>query len=271
MEKVILRYDGTALAEHSMNLEVLSDALGGLNALIKEVHNNLNSEDADLEVLVEGGFDEGSFEFILNVIENTDISTLAVIGFGLPVMAGGLIGAIKWLAGEKIDHIAFNEEGNCLVFKEDGESLEVASNLKEPLSSPKVRNSLKKLIQKPLNKDGIDTFEVLNPEHRAAYVEVSKGESSSFKGHVNPIVNSEDEPEIFDNAIITFVTVHKDKPTGWRVNYENEILKVKMADNQFIRQLAQESVFDDAYNVRLVAELKPNSIEKTYTIEEVYI
>ena len=57
MEKVILRYDGSALAEHSMNLDVLSEALSGLNSLIKEVHHDLNGDDADLDVLVEGGFE----------------------------------------------------------------------------------------------------------------------------------------------------------------------------------------------------------------------
>jgi hypothetical protein len=271
MEKVILRYDGVALEEHEMNLDVLSEALVGLNSLIKDVHHSINGDDSDLNVSVQGGFDEGSFEFILNVIEATDVSTLAAIGFGSPVIAGGLIGALKWLQGEKISRISYNNTGNCLVYKENGEHIEVAGYLKDTIASASVRTSVKKLIQKPLNKDGVETFEVLDHRNRAQFTVVEEGEAACFKSHRSTTLENVDDVEIIDNALITFISVHSDKPSGWRINFDDETLIVRMSDNRFFRRLSGEAVFDDAYRVRISAAPKPNSIEKAYTIEEVYI
>ena len=271
MEKVILRYDGSALAEHSMNLDVLSEALSGLNSLIKEVHHDLNGDDADLDVLVEGGFEEGSFEFVLNVIENTNLSTLAAIGFGTPILAGGLIGVLKWLQGKKIGRISFNAVGNCLVFKEDGEHIEAAGYLKDVLASSGVRKSVKKLIQSPLNKDGFETFEVLNQDNRTQFTVVEEHEAVCFKNHRVPVIERAEDIEIIDDVLITFVSVHADKKSGWRINWDDDIIPVKMGDNRFFQRISNETIFDDSYRVRIEAAPKPNSIEKTYTIEEVYI
>jgi hypothetical protein len=271
MENVILRYDGSALVEHNMNLDTLSEALCGLNSLIKEMHHVINGDDSDLEIQVQGGFDEGSFEFILNVIEQTSLSTLAAIGFGGTALAGGLIGTLKWLDGEKIDRMSFNDDGHCLVFKEDGSQLEAPSYLKEALASNTVRASVKKLIQSPLNKDGIDTFEVLNKEDRDQFTLVEEHEARCFKGHRKPVIEREEETEIFDEELVTFITVHADKKTGWRINWNDEPVTVKMGDISFFRRFSNETIFDDAYTVRIEAVPKQNSIEKTYTIVEVYI
>jgi hypothetical protein len=271
MEKVILRYDGAALAEHSISLDTLSDALSGLSSLVKEVHHDLNGDDADLDVRIEAGFEEGSFEFILNVIENTNLSTLAAIGFGAPVLAGGLIGALKWLKGEKIERISFNADGNCLVFKEDGEHIEVPGYLKDILVSPGVRKSVKKLIQSPLNKDGVEVFEVLSQESRDQFTLVEEHEAICFKNHRKPVIDKVEEPEKFDDILITFLSVHADKKSGWRINWDDEIVTVNIADMDFFKRISNETIFDDSYRVRIDAAPKLNSIEKTYTIEEVYL
>jgi len=255
-----------------MDLDILSEALSGLNSLIKETHHAVNGDDSDLQVQVQGGFEEGSFEFILNVLEQTNLSTLAAIGFGTPVLAGGLIGALKWLEGEKIERVSFNDDGHCLVFKEDGSHLEVAGYLKDVLTSKTVRTSVKKLIQSPLNKDGVETFEVLNEEDRNDQLTlVEEHEARSFKAHKKPVVEHEEEVEIHDEELVTFITVHTDKKTGWRINWNDETVIVKMGDNRFFNRISNETIFDDAYTVRIEAAPKPNSIEKTYTIEEVYI
>lgn len=275
MEKVILRYDGLDLANHSMELNVLTEALSGLNSLINEVHLELNGTNEDLKVEVQGGFDEGSFEFIVNVIEATDIGVLAAIGFGGPVLSGGLMGAIKWLKGEKIEKLSYHQNGNCIVHKENGDTLEVHSYLNKPLASSTIRASFKKLIKAPLTKSGIDVFEVLDHQDRHINTKSNKQNAKYFRSHKQPVNTNEDDDVVIDGANITFISVHSDKQSGWRIYYDDNKLTVKMSDSSFMRRIengVSGAIFDDAFSVRLVIKNKPNSIsEKTYTIEEVYI
>ncbi|TVU86084.1 hypothetical protein FQP85_03135 [Pseudoalteromonas neustonica] len=280
MESIILRFDGEALNEHSMDLKLLADCLAGLESLITEVHEQLNGSNDDLQVQVQGGFEEGSFEFILNVIENAEVSTLAAIGLNGVFASGGLIGVLKWLAGEPIEKIANKIGGGCILKKKDGETKVVDSYLKEIVASPSIRRSFKKLVQQPLNKAGIDVFEVLKPddkdkESREVLVEVEKKEASSFRALTAPVKEKVMEDEIHDNVRITFLTAHKDKPSQWRINYDDQVLFVKILDERFIKHVqsgAGEAIFDDAYRVKLVAKYKSNSLtEKNWFIEKVYL
>ena len=59
MESIILRFDGEALNKHSMDLKLLADCLAGLESLITEVHEQLNGSNDELQVQVQGGFEEG--------------------------------------------------------------------------------------------------------------------------------------------------------------------------------------------------------------------
>ncbi|TMP27197.1 hypothetical protein CWB99_15890 [Pseudoalteromonas rubra] len=281
MESIVLRFDGEALNDHSMDLKLLADSLAGLESLITEVHEHLNGSTDDLKVQVQGGFEEGSFEFLLNVIETAEISTLAAIGLGGTFAGGGLIGALKWLGGEPIEKIARHKDGDCILKKKDGNDLVVSSHLKEAIASPSIRTAFKKLIQRPLNKEGIDVFEVLKPgasgsEQREVLVEIEKREASSFRAQSEPVKEKIKEDDVYDNARITFLTVHKDKPSGWRIHYDDtEISGVKIQDDSFIRHVqsgAGEAIFDDAYRVKLVAKYKNNSLtEKSWHIEKVYL
>ncbi|QTL37750.1 hypothetical protein [Pseudoalteromonas viridis] len=281
MESIVLRFDGEALNDHSMDLSLLAESLTGLEKLITEVHEHLNGSTHDLKVQVQGGFEEGSFEFLLNVIETAEISTLAAIGFTSSLAGGGLVGALKWLGGEPIEKIARHKDGDCILKKKDGNALVVDSRLKEAIASPSIRTAFNRLIQKPLNKEGIDVFEVLKPsadgeEDRKVLVEVEKSEAASFKAQKAPVKEKVMEDEIYDNVRITFLTVHKDKPSGWRIHYDDtELSRVKIQDDNFIRHVqsgAGEAIFDDAYRVKLVAKYKSNSFtEKDWYIEKVYL
>ncbi|MFK3858310.1 hypothetical protein [Pseudoalteromonas rhizosphaerae] len=280
MESIILRFDGEALNEHSMDLKLLADCLAGLESLITEVHEQLNGSNDDLQVQVQGGFEEGSFEFILNVIENAEVSTLAAIGLGGALASGGLIGALKWLAGEPIEKIANKKGGGCILKKKDGEAKVVDGFLKEAIASPSIRRAFKKLVQQPLNKTGIDVFEVLKPndkegENREVLVEVEKKEASSFRAIKAPVKEKVMEDEVHDNVRITFLTAHKDKPSQWRINFDDQDIRVNVQDNRFINHVqsgAGEAIFDDAYRVKLVGKYKTNSLtEKNWYIEKVYL
>ncbi|PCK29501.1 hypothetical protein [Pseudoalteromonas piscicida] len=280
MESIVLRFDGEALNDHSMDLKLLADSLAGLESLITEVHEHINGSNDDLEIKVQGGFEEGSFEFILNVVEHAEISTLAAIGFSGALAGGGLVGALKWLGGEPIEKIARKTRGECILKKKDGDSLVVESYLKDAIASPSIRTAFKKLVQQPLNRAGIDVFEIVKTddnktENREVLVEIEKEEAASFRAQREPVKEKVMEDEVYDNARITFLTVHKDKSHGWRINHDDQDLRVNIQDDSFIKHVrsgAGEAIFDDAYRVKLIAKYKNNSrTEKDWHIEKVYI
>lgn len=280
MESIVLRFDGEALNDHSMDLKLLADSLAGLESLITEVHEHINGSNDDLQIKIQGGFEEGSFEFLLNIVENAEVSTLAAIGFSSSLAGGGLIGALKWLGGEPIEKIARVKDGKCILKKKNGNKFKVESYLKDAIASPSIRTAFKKLVQQPLNKNGIDIFEVLKPNDdktnsREVLVGIKKQEAPSFKAQREPVKEKVMEDEIYDNARITFLTVHKDKSSSWRINFEDQDLRVNVQDHSFIKHVqsgAGEAIFDDAYRVKLVAKYKNNSrTDKDWYIEEVYI
>ncbi|HBZ2474168.1 TPA: hypothetical protein MG804_24450, partial [Klebsiella pneumoniae] len=66
VEQLVVKYDGEALANHKIDLDVLTESLNGLNSLLKEVNFIVNGTGENLDVEVEP-FREGSFEYLIDV------------------------------------------------------------------------------------------------------------------------------------------------------------------------------------------------------------
>ncbi|MBD4207059.1 hypothetical protein GUH47_13875, partial [Xanthomonas citri pv. citri] len=75
--------DGPALADHKIDLDVLTESLNGLNNLLKEVNLVVNGTSECINVEVEP-FKEGSFEYLIDVIQNPldHLNILSIIGLG---------------------------------------------------------------------------------------------------------------------------------------------------------------------------------------------
>ncbi|MBM0535555.1 hypothetical protein EKL00_27830, partial [Klebsiella pneumoniae] len=65
VEQLVVKYDGEALANHKIDLDVLTESLNGLNSLLKEVNFIVNGTGENLDVEVEP-FREGSFEYLID-------------------------------------------------------------------------------------------------------------------------------------------------------------------------------------------------------------
>ncbi|MGS0320126.1 DUF7946 domain-containing protein, partial [Escherichia coli] len=80
---MVVKYDGEALANHKIDLDVLTESLNGLNNLLKEVNIVVNGTSENFNVDVEP-FREGSFEYLIDVIQNPTqyLDVLSIIGLG---------------------------------------------------------------------------------------------------------------------------------------------------------------------------------------------
>ncbi|MCS6177717.1 hypothetical protein [Shewanella baltica] len=275
MEQVILRYDGDALGDHSMNLKLIAESLSGLDDLIHEVYEEMGGTEDEIDLQIKGGFQEGSFEFLMTVGQTLqdNIEILKIVGFGLPPTAGSLLTYLQWLKGRKIDKITLTEEGNCKITTEDGEVKESPSYMRPLLASASIRTAFNKVVSKPLRGGGIEVFEAIaNNDARTRFNSVTTAEEKYFRSQRNPVNNVVVDKPI-DDVVITFLTVHKDKDTHWRIDLDGEAITIKMEDDTFLSNFRKGKVpdiFVNAYSVMIYEKENTITMDKTYSIVKVY-
>lgn len=275
MEKrqIIIKYDGPALLQHEIDLSALSDSVEGMNILLKDVYTTLNGTSDGYNAKVVGGFQAGSFEYLIEIAQDykSYADSIKAIGFGAAAGSATLVSVFKWINGRKITRLVFTQEGDCNIHTEDGASMVAPSYMKVLLTSPNIRKALAKVIHAPLAKEGIDEFKVYDGAKQEQF-SIGKDASKIFKYQATPIINESTEEPI-DDAVITFLTVHTDKSTSWRINYEDERLSVAMKDDEFmnsIRSGSEPKLFTNAYRVKLIRKSTAMKVDSSYVIDAVY-
>jgi hypothetical protein len=280
-QKVIFHYDGKALTDHKMQIEAVIDSLQGTCELLKETHQLVNGTSDNLDITVQP-FDEGSFEFIINVIQNPQehIDILAITGLSATAIPAALLPTMKQIAGRKIEKLTLNQDGDCLVHIENEQQPIVAPSFyRELLSSKTISKAISKIAYNPLKKDGIDSltisaFDSTGDGAIETVLEVSKEESKSYRASRNPVLEKRERITTHEDVSITFLTAHSDKNRDWRINnHEHEPVSVTISDDEFVKNVRngiESNVFVNSYNVDLEEKLDLATDKKTYTITSVY-
>ncbi len=274
VEKLVVKYDGVALANHKIDLDVLTESLNGLNNLLKEVNIVVNGTSENFNVDVEP-FREGSFEYLIDVIQNPTqyLDVLSIIGLGATgALAAGntLIDIIRSINGRQIRRITLTADGDCKIILEDGFEIIAPSYFRPLLSSPTIRKSLSKIIHNPLQKEGYESFKITTPQG-VELVNVSENEIEPFRYRRVPVEQTFSE-QTLEDVPITFLTIHKDKNTGWRANYEDETVNVSIEDTEFLQRVQtglEPGIFGDVYYVDLLIRENLNSLDKAYIVGRV--
>ncbi|WP_120513968.1 hypothetical protein [Photobacterium salinisoli] len=274
-ETLVFKYDGEALEQHKISISLLADSLQGICSLMNEINIKLNGTSDNLDVKVDA-FKQGSFEVVLDVIQNPQEYTeiLSIIGIGGSALAAGkdsLLTVMSRLNGRQIKKLSFAQNGDCKVTFEGGEGFDVPPYLKPLLASASIRKSLSKLIHTPLQEDGIDTFKVLNSDGEEVAV-IDKEQSSVFKYRRVPVDQTSTDKKAND-VLINFVTIHKDKSTFWRIDYEGETVTATIKDDEFVAKVKnglEPELFSAAYSANLTIREDLYSLDKTYLIDKVH-
>ena len=112
----IIRYNGPALAEHSMDVSDLAPALLGLSEIAKIANRNINGEQTSVKVSISVDTEQKCFQFNIEIaqtllqqvsllIHSGHVSTAKEIAEWVGIISGsavGLFGAYKWLAKQKV-------------------------------------------------------------------------------------------------------------------------------------------------------------------------
>ncbi|EDR6859595.1 hypothetical protein EF34_003898 [Salmonella enterica subsp. enterica] len=275
IDKLVVKYDGPALVDHKIDLDVLIESLNGLNSLLKEVNLVVNGTSENINVEVEP-FSEGSFEYLIDIIQNPldHLNILSIVGIGgTAALAAGntLIELVRKINGRQIRRLTLTAEGDCKIIMDDGEEIIAPSYFRPLLASPSIRKSLSKLIHNPLQKEGYESLKI-STQQGVELVNVHEDGIEPFRYRRVPVEQSLSE-RLIEETPITFLTIHKDKNTGWRVNYDDETISVSIEDNEFLQRVStgrESGVFSDVYYVDLLIRENLNSLDKTYIVVTVH-
>ena len=243
--------------------------------MLKEVNLVVNGTSECINVEVEP-FKEGSFEYLIDVIQNPldHLNILSIIGLGgTTALAAGntLIDLIRQINGRQIQRLTLTAEGDCKIVMDDGEENIAPSYFRPLLASPSIRKSLSKLIHNPLQKEGYESLKI-STQQGVELIKVHEDNIEPFRYRRVPVVQSLSE-RVIEEALITFLTIHKDKNTGWRVNYGDDTISVSIEDTEFLQRVStgrEPGVFSDAYCVDLLVRENLNSLDKTYIVVKVH-
>ena len=175
----IIRYDGPALAEHSMDVSDLAPALLGLSEIAKIANRNINGEQSSVKVSINVDTEQKCFQFNIEIaqtllqqvsllIHHGHAATAKEIAEWIGIISGSaasIFAAYKWLAKQKLplNEISIEDAGGQVTMRNVTNStvvnnIIVNKNVYKLMRDPDVIKNAKNVV-KPLTKAGYDKLQ----------------------------------------------------------------------------------------------------------------
>ncbi len=278
-------YDGPALENNEMDVYDLAPALMAVGQLMEETGVALYGKKLKIGVNVKGSFKTGCFGIELNAISkgdfldifnNTSVVALAtcitLLGFTAKDAGKSIMQFILWLKNRKITKTIRIEGTDNITVYVDDDHFVIEEKALEIVRNQKIREAFEKIITKPLNKDGIDTFAITDVNNiDKPIIKISKKDAIYFS---MPEMGNE---KLTDNdTIVSLQIINACFQDGnkWKFTDGSQSFFAEIADKDFITKVNKnEAVFgkDDILKVKinLTQWLTDNGIKPEYTILEV--
>ena len=175
----IVRYDGPALLEHSMDVSDLAPALSGLSEIIKIANKSENSGQSAVRVFVKSDVEHQCFQVSIEVVQTVlqqvslllnsekakDAKTLlewiGILGGGAGVTYYSLFKAYKWLVKQNVQfsELETKEEGEQVtITNSNGNTITMNKHVYNLVGNNKVIHNVKHVVS-PLPNDRYDTLQ----------------------------------------------------------------------------------------------------------------
>ena len=170
----IIRYDGPAVAEHSMDAADLAPALAALSNLVEATSRQLYGDQSSTKVLVQARAEPACFELQIEIVQllahhvgalfEDQLRARAIeiaLTIGL-LGAAGLFELHKWLAQQSVPRDLLrieNANGSTIIVNpQNNGDINVTNNTFNVFTAPGVSDQVKEVVR-PLTKDGYERLE----------------------------------------------------------------------------------------------------------------
>ena len=171
----IIRYDGPALSEHSMDVSDLAPALLGLSEIAKIANRKTNGDQSSVKVFISVDTEQKCFQFNIEIaqtilqhvsllLHNEHVATAKDIAEWIGIVGGptyGIFKAYKWIAKRKVtlNELVIKEAGSNVTIRHvDNSSITMNINSYHMFKDPDVIRHVKSVVR-PLTKDGYDKLQ----------------------------------------------------------------------------------------------------------------
>ena len=271
-------YDGPALADHTMDVRDLAPAMLALGQLFDAANSALNGDSARIRVQVKAT-EPGCFQITFEVLQTlgaqlvsflsgpsvTAAANLVGLVTGGAAGAIGLIALIKKLKGGKIDAITKLDD-NSVRITIGAQQIDIPLALLRLYQDIAVRVATQKLVEEPLNKDGITSFEIRRGMQ--PIVHVTKAEREFFA-----------KPEIPDSTLVddtrrsafSIISLAFKEDNKWRLNDGTNAIGATIEDADFLAKVdANQVSFSKGdiliCDVRVVQKQTTTGLRTEYTV-----
>jgi hypothetical protein len=281
-ETFTIAYDGPALRDGAMDVRDLAPALMALGQLLDAANTRINGTDAQIKLQVRAT-EIGSFQIALELVQSwtsqllqyfaspeisgaTNLLTwvLGVSGVGVP----SLLFLTKKLRGKHPDKIEKLSD-NTMRITIGTESFEVPIELLRLYQDMAVRIAAQKLIEIPLEREGIDTFEVR--KEGVTMVSISKEEASYF---ARPSIPDEPLTDNVRRAAFSIVSLAFKEDNKWRLHDGNTQISATINDADFLTRVDTNQIAFSKGDIlicdlRTVQTRTTDGLKTEYFIEKV--
>lgn len=273
-------YDGPALREHAMDVRDLAPAMLALGQLFDAANTALHGEDRRIKLRVQAtspsSFQIG-FEVVQTLGENlvaflsgpetTAAANLVTLVTGTGA-AYGLFKLLKWLRGRspsKVEKLADNSVRLTI----GDETIDIPLDLLRLYQDIAVRAAAQRVIEEPLKKEGIDSFEVRDAG--GAVVRVEKTEAVYF---AKPQIPDETLVNEVRRSAFSIISLAFKEDNKWRLHDGTNSISADIDDEDFLQKVDTNQIsFSKGdiliCDVRVVQKRTDQGLKTEYTVERV--
>lgn len=273
-----ISYDGNALRDGTMDVRDLAPALLAIGQLFDAANYALNSERAKVSVHVKAT-KEGSFSIDFEVMQSLiDQATSLLSGNGIVAALNlkellfgatiSLIWIIKKLKGGKPDKIE-RLSGDMMRVTYGDDVFDVPLKLLRLYQDLAVRNAVERVVKEPLEKDGIDSFKVIESE--MTIIEVRASDIETF---AKPEFEEKTILDDVRRSAFSIVSLAFKEDNKWRLHDGSNQISATINDPTFLQKVDQNEVSFSkgdvlVCQVRVKQSQTESGLKTEYIVEQV--
>ncbi len=231
-----------------MDVRDLAPALLALGQLLDAANANINGDAAHIKLEVRAA-EKGSFQIALDLVQHWNqvlsfFATPEVSGatnlltwvLGLSTTGTGLFWLVKKLHGKTPDS-AEKLPNNTIRIVIESETIIVPLEVMRLYQDISVRNAAQKVVEEPLKKDGIDTFEVRKAGE--VRLSVTKYEAAYF---ARPVLSDEVLIDETRRAAFSIISLAFKEDNKWRLYDGNTQISAGIEDPDFLARVNSNQI-----------------------------